>query len=183
MVSTKKQKSFNAELDNLLTDLDLPSEQEIKEETRCEKIRQTSADRWKDPDYNERVSAKIAQVFSSEEMREVQAAKFRGATVSEEVKQRLKEHNTGKDRKGQNWIAGMAEKKRGNNCRSRPLVTPQGVFVSKKIAAEFYLENNLTTRTTLVSCICWVDYQIKHFQSKFYFISREEYIMLTGKEI
>lgn len=182
-MATKKQKLLNTELDNLLADLDLPSEQEIKEETRCTKIRESSAERWNGPGYKERVGSKIKQAYSSEEMREVQAAKFRGVKVSDQVKARLKEHNKGKQRKGQDWVAGMAEKKRGNNCRGRPIVTPMGVFASKKIAAEFYINNQFTTRKTLVSCVAWVDYQIKHSQSKFYFISREEYIILTGKEI
>ena len=183
MAPLKKQKSLDAELDDLLASLDLPSEKEIQEETRCAKIRESSAERWKDPDYNKRVSAKIKESFSSDEMRQVQAAKFRGVKVSDQVKQRLREHNTGKQRKGQAWVTKMAEKKRGNNCRSRPIVTPMGVFASKKIAAEFYINNQQTTRKTIVSCVAWFDYQIKHFQSEFYFISREEYIILTGKDI
>jgi hypothetical protein len=177
MVATKKQKSLNDKLDALLSDVELPSEQEIKEETRRAKIRESSAERWKDPVYNDRVSAKIKQSFSSEEMREVQAAKFRGLKVSEQVKQRLKEHNTGKQRKGQDWIADMAEKKKGNGCHNKPFLTPSGAFPSKKQAVDWATKHGV--RNAAGKFDAW----LKIPESGFKYISNDEYKQLKDQPL
>jgi predicted transcriptional regulator len=48
MMATKKKKSFNAELDDLLDGLDLPSEEEVKEDTRREKLSRHHIGKHKD---------------------------------------------------------------------------------------------------------------------------------------
>jgi hypothetical protein len=137
--------------------------------------------RREDPDYDRRVAKSISETYQTTEGRQKQSAKQH--PQKEETKRKIREANLGKNRKGQDWVTGMAEKKKGNRCRVKPIVTPMGVFVSKKTAAEFYINSEHTTRKTILSVICWIDVQIKKPNSGFSFISKEEYIILTGKDI
>ena len=137
--------------------------------------------RYEDPEYARRVAKSVSETYSTPEGRQKQSAKQH--PQKEETKQKIREANVGKVRKGQDWIASMAEKKKGNTCRAKPIVTPMGVFVSKKTAAAFYIDNGHTTRKTIPSAICWIDVQTKKPNSGFSFISKEEYIILTGKNI
>lgn len=56
--------------------------------------------------------------------------------------------------------------------KSKPLVTPDGVFSSRREAAKHY--NHVDS---------WVGSQIQKNPLEWYYISKEEYILLTGKEI
>jgi hypothetical protein len=134
-----------------------------------------------DPEYNHRVAKSIRETYSTLKGRRKQRAKQHAHT--EEAKEKIRVANLGKNRQGQDWIAKMAEKKKGNTYRAKPLITPMGVFVSKKVAAAFLIDNEHTTRKTIPSVICWIDTQIKKPNSGFSFISKQEYITLTGKDI
>lgn len=94
-------------------------------------------DRYNDPTYVKKVSKSIATTYSTPEMREVQRKKFLGKTHDAETKQKLINANIGKQRKGQSWIAGMVEKKKGNGHHNKPFLTPSGAFPSKKQAIDW----------------------------------------------
>jgi hypothetical protein len=136
--------------------------------------------RYEDPDYAKRVSKSVSETYQTPEGRQKQSAKQH--PQSDQTRQKIRQANLGKNRKGEDWIPSMAEKKKGNNFRSRPVVTPCGIFSSKKKAAEFYVENKLNTRKTVVSCVFWIDIELKKANSGFYFITKEEYTRLTGKD-
>ncbi len=137
--------------------------------------------RRQDPEYDRRVSKAISKTYSTPEGRQKQSAKAHAQT--DETKRKIRNANLGKNRRGAAWIASMAEKKKGNTARCRPIVTPVGAFISKKTAAEFYIDNKHTTRKTVPSVICWIDILVKQIDSGFYFISKEEYTMLTGEQV
>lgn len=70
--------------------------------------------------------------------------------------------------------AGERNKKR---CM-KPIVTPEGIFAGLSLAAKRYneIKNQCSTQN-------WLMNQIKKDPTNFYYITKEEYIMLTGKEI
>jgi hypothetical protein len=70
--------------------------------------------------------------------------------------------------------AGERNKKR---CM-KPIFTPEGIFAGLNLAAKRYneIKNQKSTQN-------WLMNQIKNDPTNFYYISKEEYIMLTGKEI
>lgn len=148
--------------------LDLPTDEEIREETRRELIRQTSQGRWEDQEYKSRVSEKIAQTYSTDDMREMQRQKFLGKQVSENVKQRLREHNLGKKRPGA-WIQKMAQTKIGNTNHCKPFQTPSGAFASKKLAIDWATEQGV------INAYGKLGHWLKTKPTEFYYISQEQY--------
>ena len=62
----------------------------------------------------------------------------------------------------------------------QPIVTPAGVFPCKKHADEHYFKNNLTPCKVLGSAGQWVRRAMNQYPKEYYYISQEEYIMLTG---
>jgi len=82
-----KKKSFNAELDDILAGLELPSEEEIKEDTRKEKISKTTSGRQKPAGFSEKLSAtKKGKSLTEEHLASVREAsmKRRGTKLSDE---------------------------------------------------------------------------------------------------
>jgi hypothetical protein len=79
----------------------------------------------------------------------------------------IKRHQTAIDKRTQDpdWKQKQAE-------RSKPMVTPDGIFGSRKEAAEFY-----QVKTPVMN------YYMKKYPTEYFYISQEEYIMLTGKDI
>jgi hypothetical protein len=64
----------------------------------------------------------------------------------------------------------------------QPIVTSAGIFPCKKQADEYYFNNKLTPCSTLGSVSAWVRRAMNQLPKEFYYITREEYIMLTGKD-
>ncbi len=77
------------------------------------------------------------------------------------------------------WCKAAGERNK-QRCR-KPIVTPEGIFVALRgpdSAAEHYnkIKNQKSTQN-------WLMNQIKNDPTNFYYITQEEYIMLTGKKI
>tara|TARA_R110000868_G_scaffold15887_1_gene72003 strand:- start:8 stop:475 length:468 start_codon:yes stop_codon:yes gene_type:complete len=69
-------------------------------------------------------------------------------------------------------------------ARFKPIVTPFGVFNSLDSATEYVYNNKLLpTRHTIPSIKNYIRSKTKLQPKEYYYISKEEYIMLTGKEI
>jgi hypothetical protein len=64
----------------------------------------------------------------------------------------------------------------------QPIVTPQGIFACKKHADDHYFKNNLTPCKVLGSVSIWIRRTMKQIPDQYYHITKEEYIMLTGKD-
>lgn len=76
----------------------------------------------------------------------------------------------------ENWIANNKNAIRAR-C-AKPIITPVGVFAAAADAAREYNKiRNFNNGKT------WIANQLKKNPTEFYYISKEEYIMLTGKEI
>lgn len=137
------------------------------ETDRRQKIRLSSELRWMNDSHKESVSHKIKETYSTPEMKALQASKAK--PHKEETKELLREINTGKVRKGESWIEGMAEKRKGNQAHAKPFKTPSGVFHSKKAAIDWATENGVG------NAIGKFDKWIKEKPNEFYYISVEEY--------
>ena len=83
MMTTKK-KSFNTELDDLLEGLDLPSEDEVREETRKEKISKSTSGRQKSAVFRAKLSSAHKGKKHSEEHRANNSAAQKGKKLSDE---------------------------------------------------------------------------------------------------
>lgn len=139
----------------------------IKSDAQIEKLKKETSNRWKDPDFKNRVSQKISEAYSSEEMKAVQASKF--IKHNEESKEKIRNANLGKQRKGEDWVSKMAEKKKGNQAHAKPFKTPSGAFPSKKIAVDWAIANGVRNPAGKF------DKWIKEKSDEFYYISEEEY--------
>ena len=80
--------------------------------------------------------------------------------------------------------ADPAWNKANSEARMKPIITPFGTFRSLDSATE-YVHNNklLPTRQTYVSVKACLRSKLKIEPKEYYYISKEEYMMLTGKEI
>ena len=99
MMTTKK-KSLNAELDDLLEGLDLPSEDEVREETRKEKISKSTVGKQKPAGFSEKLSAtKKGKSLSEEHLASVREAsmKRRGTKLSEETRAKIRAAGMGRE--------------------------------------------------------------------------------------
>lgn len=86
-----------------------------------------------------------------------------------------------------NHKAGMERNResRTAKCRdilAKPVATPHGAFFTQGDAADYLFKNNLTTRTTPGSVRKLIQDNLKKENSGYYYISKEEYTMLTGKD-
>ena len=121
-MSTKKSKSFNAELDDLLADIDLPSEDEIKKETTYLKISQSRKGQESNHKGKERSFKGKARINKSVH------------SHSQETKTLISNKKLGKPshRKGAVTPKEVIEKL----CKK--IQTPDGIFKSRNEAAAFY---------------------------------------------
>lgn len=127
-----------------------------------------------DPDYDKKVAQKISETYSTPEGRAIQSIKSK--PHSEEAKLKIAQANLGLV-KSPEIRKKLSEKKKGNNNRARPIVTPLGIFPSRKHAIEIYLASGRT------NALKWIEKWLKIDKDNFYYITKEEYIMLTGKDI
>lgn len=132
---------------------------------------------WENPEYRERMNlfySSDEQVKKhTERVREVSKRddwRKKVAVLNKEKREdpnHIKRHQEAVDKRTQDpeWRRKQAE-------RSKPMVTPDGIFNSRKMAAEFY-----KVKTPVMNS------RMKRYPDQYYYISQEEYIMLTGKEI
>jgi len=83
-----------------------------------------------------------------------------------------------RNKNNQVWLKNMVEN--SAKAKFKPIVTPLGIFPSMKSAAEHYSKiSNIEFKTARYRLMK----ELKKNSSEFYYISQEEYIMLTGKDI
>lgn len=157
--------NLGKKFDDLLGDFDI-DENSIIEETRRVKIKQSSAQRWQNQDYKEKVSKKIKDTFSTDEMRAVQAKKAK--PVTEETKEKLRQANLGL-KHSKERVNKMKAKRKGQAVYHKCFKTPSGAFPSKKAATEWSLEKGVRNPAGKF------DKWIKERPDEFYYISKEEY--------
>ena len=89
-------------------------------------------------------------------------------------------HQIGVDKR----TADPAWNKANSEARMKPIITPFGVFRSLDSASE-HIHNKalLPTRKTVISVKGYIRSRVKLPKKEYYYISKEEYILLTGKEI
>ena len=158
-----------------LTDLDLPSDQDIREETRRVLIRQATEQQWQDPSIRSAREQGLQKAYQDPAKRQGQAQKFLGRTHDADTCERLRQINTGKKRRGEAWIAGMAQKKLGNGHHNKPFVTPSGAFASRRQAVDWATEQGL------VNALGKFERWVKTRPTEFYYITPDEFAALPKK--
>ena len=139
-----------------------------KSEKEKEYIAKCSKERWQDPNYHKDTSEKIAEAYSTPEMREMQANKFAGKTHTQETKDKIASHFVGKERPKE-VVEKIKEKRKGRAVYHKPFKIPSGAFPSKKEAIEWALEKGVRNPQGKF------DKWIKERPNEFYYISKEEY--------
>jgi hypothetical protein len=117
---------------------------------------------------NLRLSYKNRPPITDETRLKISIANKGKPKFTDEQKRKMSELKIGKPRSEETRIKIKESKK----CLIKPLITPDGPMRSRKDAAEYYQVDVTTVGTWL-----------KKKSTEFYFITQEEYIMLTGKEI
>jgi len=93
----------------------------------------------------------------------------KGKVVSTETRAKISIARKGKKQNSETISKrSKAMKNKGNKI----IVTPDGIFLSRTLASEHY---NISGAA--------INYRVKTYPKEYYYISREEYIILTGKEI
>ena len=169
----------NSELNDLLKSLRTQKFRN-KTQNQIDGIENRSADpewhkantqRYKNPDYAKNVGESIAKTYSSEEMRQLQAKKASFAR-SEETKKRIRDARLVAPPRSADTRKKIGDKQVGNQKRAKPIVTPYGIFASRKIAAENAPYGNATKH---------IEKYLKTNPTEYYYITKEEYEQLKGK--
>jgi hypothetical protein len=130
--------------------------------------------RYQDPKYKEFWIASIKEAYKNPELREIQRQKGLSIVHTEETKEKIRQANLGKQRKGEPWIEGMKQKRKGQATTFKPIVTPVGVFMRMQDAVE-PTGISIGRLRKYIRTFPW--------SKDYYHISREEYTRLTGREI
>lgn len=136
----------------------------------------------RDEDYNKQLKAGISKrdntyqaiANAKPEVREKISAKLTGVKKTEEHKVNLKLTTTNKPGDA-NWENACQS---GRNKRDKPFVCPFGVFNNRSSAIRYAKEHNLFSNVQRK-----LENWTKENPKEYYYITHEEYIMLTGKEI
>lgn len=164
------EKDLDKELDDLLNNLQLPSDEQIKRETtvllrsKNPAWHKNNTERYKDPEYAKKVAATISAYYQTEEGRAKQAAKAH--PCSESTKEKLRQHFTGKKRP-QSVVAKLSDRAKGNQRRCKTIVTKLGTFSSKRFAAEAH------TAAGIPNAMKKIDHWLKTDPENYYFIDKE----------
>jgi hypothetical protein len=148
----------------------------LSEEERIE-ISIRAKKNWQNEEYVNRMRA----FYSTPEYKEYITKRNKEIANRPEIKQKIsklnkdkrldpahiKKHQEAVNKRTQNpeWRKKQTE-------RSKPMVTPDGIFKSRKDAAEFY-----QVKTPVMNS------RMNRYPDQYYYISQEEYFMLTGKDI
>jgi len=97
----------------------------------------------------------------------------RNNNIAEGMKKCKPEHSAGAKKRSQNPEYLIKQSK----VQSKPVIVPWGIYTSGKLAAQAYYELNPNSGLINVSRL------IKDKKPGYTLITREEYIMLTGKDI
>ena len=154
------------EFDKQFGNIDYHSNSELTEQSRRAKIANSQLGVPK----SEKTKNNIKKAYASAEMRAMQAAKAKPHT--KESKEKLRQVNIGKKRKGEQWIESMSSKQKGNQYRNKPFMTPSGAFASKKIAVDWATENGVNNAKGKF------DKWIKQRPDEFCYITPEEYELI-----
>lgn len=141
----------------------------VRTDAQKEYIGKCSKERWKDPKHHAETSAKIAETYSTEEMRAVQAAKAKPHT--EETKAKLREMHIGQKRPLE-VVEKIKAKRKGQAVYHKCFMTPSGAFPSKKSAIEWATKHGVNNAQGKF------DKWIKQRPDEFYYIAPEEYELI-----
>jgi hypothetical protein len=137
--------------------------------------------RYEDPEYAKRVGKSISATYSTDEMREVQAMKAAGAN-SKEHNENIRKARLDAPPRSAETRAKLSVNNVGNNRRCKPVITPHGVYISLKEAGLALIEQGVFNYRPSKAAHTIREY-IRAGEDGYKHISREEYMMLTGKEL
>lgn len=89
-------------------------------------------------------------------------------THTEETKSKISKSKIG----CKAWNDGIPMKENAKQKMSKIIVTPDGIFLSRGKAAEHYNVNPVV-----------ITHRCQRYPKDYYYITQEEYIMLTGKDV
>ena len=149
-------------IDEVFADFELPTDEEIREQTRRVKISNSTTG----IPASQVTKDKIKNAYSTDDMRAVQASKSKPHT--DETKEKIREAFVGKSRPPE-VVEKIKAKRKGRAVYHKPFVTPSGAFLSKKSAIEWATDNGVRNASGKF------DKWIKTCSDEFYYIAADEY--------
>lgn len=138
--------------------------------------------RYQDPVYKERWTNSIKDAYADPELRQRQSDIHIGVIKSSEHKENIRQARLNSPPRTEETRAKIGETQIGNNKRSKPVTTPYGIYSSLKNAGLALIELGVFTYKPNKAAHSIREY-IRDGVSGYAHISKEEYIMLTGKDI
>ena len=134
----------------------------ISEATKGKKVKLESIEKAKTTrKLNGNTSSWNKGISPSKETREKISTKLAGRSVTDEVKVRLQ----------------------FSSAKCKPIIIPEGIFWSRAQASKYIISNGLTHLKSWQSVGVWLSKMLNDpLKVDYKFISREEYVMLTGKD-
>ena len=133
-------------------------------------------DRKQNPEYKKQAQEAVKRRDSNPGRLTEQADIMRNVRAHPDYKEKMQALHASEE-----WLSKNREKARKTY---KPFVCPQGIFNSLKECVIYFIDNNvLPTRANRNSIVKWLNTKIKQEPTAYYYISQEEYIMLTGKDI
>jgi hypothetical protein len=119
--------------------------------------------RKEDPNYDKRVGSKIKKTYENPILRECQRQKTLGYKHTPQALEIIKQSRSEQvfDTKARKKMSQSAT---GNQRRAKTIVTPEGIFSSKKLAGEHY------TSIGILNAVAKIDKWLKIDSDNFYFI-------------
>jgi hypothetical protein len=160
-------------IDEIFNGIEIPTDEEAREQTRCAKISISSTG----IPHSEETKNKLKNTYSTDSMRAVQASKSKPHT--EEAIEKIRNANLGL-KHDKERVEKMARSRKGQAVYHKPFVTPSGAFPSKKAAIEWATDNGVRNAAGKF------DKWIKQRPTEFYYITADEYekikddLIITG---
>lgn len=133
--------------------------------------------RLQDPEYVKRWSGSIKKAYEDPELRKLQSDIHKGVAKTKEHAENIRQARLSAPPRGQATRDKISQSQIGNTKHCKPVLTPEGVFASLKEAGRHY------STIGLGNAVAHLRKRIREQWDGYKHISKEEYILLTGKEL
>ena len=134
--------------------------------------------RYQDKDYKEKWKASIKEAYENPELRKRHSELHIGVSKSEEHKENIRKARLNAPPRSKDTRKKIGDAQRGNTKHCKPMVTPLGIFASLGEAGAAHEKQE-----GLGNANNQIRKRINENWDGYYRITKEEYTLLTGKEL
>jgi hypothetical protein len=141
------------------------------------KISTSSQNLWAIDSHRDMRMNNHKKTTTSKEFSELQSQLKKGIPKSKKHAENIRKARLNAPPRTKETRKKISDAQRGNNKHCKPIITPLGIFMSLKEAGIEYSKSGLINATNHLRK------RIKEKWDGYYYITKEEYILLTGKEL